>query len=191
MNSKDNEGFISARLVSAIVCGIIGALFDVITQLFVTFIDYYKNNKWRSGNPRYSINWWSVTLSAVTGALGGALMASKAKRIIQAIGGGLINSLSGIIQNITRRDYKSLLKNFLIDFTIGALWGALSGNGLADKYFVRGIKSKGFYLYNGIRYSTSFFEMNKVVFEDFAKALWYVFATSFSNLVKNVTGAVA
>ena len=50
------------------------------------------------------------------------------------VGGGVVNALSGLISNIRSKSFKSVLYNFVIDFTIGALWGALSGNGLADKY---------------------------------------------------------
>lgn len=88
------------------------------------------------------------------------------------------------------KSFKTILYNFLIDFCIGALWGALSGNGLANKYYVKGLFGKGYYAYNGLRYTTSSFQMNKIVFKDFAKAMWYFFATCFSNLIKNVVGAV-
>ena len=93
--------------------------------------------------------------------------------------------------NIRSKSFKSVLYNFVIDFTIGALWGALSGNGLADKYYVKGLFGKGYYMYNGLKYASSSFQMNKVVFKDFASAIWYFIATGFSNLVKSVVGAVA
>lgn len=50
------------------------------------------------------------------------------------VGGGFVNALTGLISNIRSKSFKSVLYNFVIDFTIGALWGVLSGNGLADKY---------------------------------------------------------
>ena len=89
VNADDECGCISARLVSAIVCSIMNAAFDIIIQLFVKFISYYKNNKKRNGTPKYKIKWWLVTLSAITGAIGGLLMASKAKRIIQCVVGAV------------------------------------------------------------------------------------------------------
>ena len=55
-------------------------------------------------------------------------------RTAKTVGGGVVNALSGLISNIRSKSFKSVLYNFVIDFTIGALWGALSGNGLADKY---------------------------------------------------------
>ena len=69
--------------------------------------------------------------------------------------------------------------------------GALSGNGLAEKYYVRGLFGKGYYMYNGLRYASASFQMNRVVFKEFASAMWYFFATGFSNFVKNVVSAAA
>ena len=189
MNYVDENGYISAKLISAIVCGIVNAIFDVIIQSFIKFIEYFKSNKYRKGSPNYRINWWSVTSAAISGALGGLLIASRAKRIIQCVGGGVINSLSGLVSNIKTKNINYILKNFIMDFAIGALWGALSGNGLATKYYVKGLFGKGYFRYNNKKYITSSFQMTKTVFKEFVNSMWYFYATCFSNLVKNVTFA--
>lgn len=108
-------------------------------------------------------------------------MASRAKRTIQAIGSGLINSISSIIRFIregkyTKEKFASFMRNILAEFTIGAVFGALSKDGIGCNYFQRATFIKGgHFVYKGKRYITSSLQMCKPVFRDFVKTIKFTF----------------
>ena len=82
------------------------------------------------------------------------------------------------------------VKEILVEFAIGAVWGCLSGNGLANKYYEKGLFGKGWYVYKGRQFSTRSHQLYREGVKEFARALAYSIGTGMTNTIKAVVNAL-
>ena len=186
INSKDQNGYVSARLVSAIVCGILSALVDIVCQIF---IEYLKLKKKYRKKPKISkcakaITWKTVIVSAIGGVLSGLLMASRFKTITVALGSGIVASITGIVNGIiSKLNVFTIIAFALIDFGVAALIAVISKGSFAKKYYD---KISSYYFVRG----KDLVRMCIPVFKDFMKALAYTIVNNIINFFTGVIRAV-
>ena len=126
----------------------------------------------------------------------GILISSKLKRNAQLVAGAVKGALASYIKN-RKRNLKTIMKNMFIDAAVGGVCGLLGGNGIARKYWNRGLFRKGSYTYKKvtIKYGTKIkitsrnFKMTKTVAKESAKAFakgtgLNVLATGTISLIK-------
>jgi hypothetical protein len=130
INNYDETGRLAARIISAIIGGVLSLFIEFI----VTAGMYYYKHRTFNG---YRVNTWGMVLAFVTGSISGALMVSSLKRGAQAAIGAIIGFITAYIDEATkakRKNRKIDMTNPLINCVIGFISGLISGNGLGTKF---------------------------------------------------------
>ena len=190
VNYTDPSGHVAVKVVNGIVGAILGVGVDSALKCFL----HYVAKKGSLRGFKISVN--EFVSSAFSGLMDGILMSSKLKRNAQVVAGAVKGALASYIKN-RKRNLKTIMKNMFIDAAVGGVCGLLGGNGIARKYWNRGLFRKGSYTYKKvtIKYGTKIkitsrnFKMTKTVAKESAKAFakgtgLNVLATGTISLIK-------
>lgn len=194
INNSDPTGTIAANIISGIVGGLISAITEIVIQ---AIIHYFKRHTMRG----FRISTRNLIISAIQGIFSGILMSTKYKKIVQAIGSGIISAFGTILREYKSSRLNNLIKNALSDFAFSAIIGLLCGNGVGSKFWNKDFKSvlgKGQYVYKGVRLSsgktgiliTSSLKLTRPVLKEFASAFSKYIAATIASSIRTIRKSI-
>ena len=194
VNNRDLDGHIAANVISGIVGGLISALVEIVTQAIIHYFKYHSMNRFR-------ISTRNLIISAIQGVASGVLLSTKYKRIVQAVGSGIIAAFGTVVRNYKSTNLVNLVKSALSDFAFSAMIGLLCGNGVGSSFWKKDFKSvlgKGQYVYKNVRLTsgqngiliTSSLKLTKPVVREFAGAFAKFIAGAIASSIRSIRKAI-
>jgi RHS repeat-associated protein len=178
VNDSDQTGTLAANIVAAVVSALISVLIEILYQGFSNWLK-------KGRLVGFTLDWRSIGIVAVSGFASGLLMASKYKRIISAVGSGVIAAASHIVDKIAHKRKINWL-SLLIDVGVATIIGATS-KGVGSKYYKNCFNTKGglyHYTYKGTHFATRSLIMCKPVFKDFVKEFSIFASTTIGDYIQ-------
>lgn len=170
----------SGYIASIIISGIIGALINVVLDVITSGISYWARHNYSLRGFKYKFFSWNTVLVAASGFAAGLIISSKYSKWVCAIGGGIVNGFTYIINCIINKKRVSV-SDLLFDVGFGLLWGYLGGNGVGKAYWQKNLFAKGgSFRYKGITYySSRSLKLIRPVVKDFVGAFGKYIGTQF------------
>ena len=167
VNYVDSSGHVPVRLVNAILGGAVGVATDVLWGAMIYKV-IHRNLK------GFKVSGKSIASSFVSGGIDALLFSSRWKRKVMILANSTKAGIKSYLDN-RRKNIKTLVYNVFLDVALTLALNLKScKNGIARKYWNRGLYRKGSYKYKTvtIKYGTRIkitsrsFKMTKAVFKE-------------------------
>ncbi|WP_242950321.1 RHS repeat-associated core domain-containing protein [Anaerostipes hadrus] len=150
VNYVDPRGHVPVRVVNAVAGALVGAATDVL-QGAIVYTIIHKNLK------KFKVSAKSVAYSMVSGGIDGLLFSSRWQKKATVLANSTKAGIKSFIDN-RRRNVKSLIYNVFLDVSVTLAYNLIFCNdGIARKYWNKGLYHKGSYTYKSvtIKYGTT------------------------------------